>query len=90
MSEPKNPTEDRYKSGLYEIRIKGELGDKWADRFEGMTVTMDEECNTLLTGLVSDQAALHGFLKIIRDLGLTLISVGPVEHGQTYTSDAKS
>jgi hypothetical protein len=90
MSGPINPTEDRYKPGLYEIRIKGELSDKWADRFESMTITMDDEGNTLLTGPVSDQAALHGYLKIIRDLGLTLISVGPVEHGRADQSDVKS
>ena len=68
-------------SGLYEIRIKGHLDERWADRFEGLTIKLEENGNTLLTGPVVDQAALHGLLKSIRDLGMILVSVGLIEPG---------
>lgn len=64
---------------VYQIRILGHLGDQWTDRFEGLTITRIEDGSTLLTGPVIDQAALFGLLKKVRDLGLTLISVDPVE-----------
>ena len=64
---------------VYQIRIKGQLDPEWTDWFEGLTVTLEEDGNTLLTGSVIDQAALHGLLKKLRDLGLPLISVSPVE-----------
>ena len=60
---------------LYEIRIKGHLDGRWAEWFEGLTIILEDNGNTLLTGPVSDQAALHGLLKKVRDLGLTLVSV---------------
>ena len=66
----------------YEIRLKGQLDDRWADWFEGLTVTLNEDGDTLLTGVVIDQAALHGLLKKVRDLGMPLVSVGPLEPGQ--------
>jgi hypothetical protein len=59
----------------YQIRIKGHLGPQWADWFEGLTTTLEENGDTLLTGPVVDQAALHGLLKKVRDLGIPLISV---------------
>ena len=74
----------------YEIRLKGHLDDKWSEWFEGLTITLEEDGNTLLTGPVVDQAALHGLLKKVRDLGLPLVSVSPVEHGQTDVSNIKS
>ncbi len=64
----------------YEIRLKGHLDDRWADWFEGLTITLEENGDTLLTGPVVDQAALHGLLKKVRDLGMPLVSVSPVEH----------
>jgi hypothetical protein len=64
---------------IYEIRIKGHLGRQWADWFEGLTITLEEDGNTLLTGLVVDQAALHGLLKKVRDLGMPLLSVNRVD-----------
>jgi hypothetical protein len=79
MSETHTPTQDRYEPGSYEIRIKGHLDDRWAAEFEGMTITLEEDGDTLLTGPVIDQAALHGVLKKVRDLGLPLVSVCPVE-----------
>ncbi|TFH31597.1 MAG: hypothetical protein E4G99_13775, partial [Anaerolineales bacterium] len=69
MSEKHPSTKDHSESGIYEIRIKGKLDDKWASRFEGLTITLEEDGNTLLTGTVIDQAALHGLLKKVRDLG---------------------
>ena len=66
----------------HQIRIKGHLGQQWADWFEGLTVTLEENGDTLLTGPVVDQAALHGLLKRVRDLGMPLISVNRVESGR--------
>ena len=73
----------------YEIRIKGHLDSQWTDWFEGLTITLEEDGNTLLTGPVIDQAALQGLLKKVRDLGMPLVSVSPVEHGQADRSDVK-
>ena len=64
-------------SRLYEIRLKGHLDDRWSDWFGGLTITLEEDGDTLLTGPVVDQAALHGLLKKARDLGLPLVSVNP-------------
>ena len=66
---------------VYQIRIKGHLGQQWMDWFEGLTITLEEDGDTLLTGPVVDQAALHGLLKKVRDLGMPLVSVNPLEHG---------
>jgi hypothetical protein len=74
---------------VYQIRIKGHLGRQWTDWFEGLTITLEEDGNTLLTGPVIDQAALHGLLKKVRDLGMPLVSVSPVESGQADTPDVK-
>ena len=60
---------------IYEIRIKGHLSDRWADWFEGLTFTHESDGTTALCGPLTDQAALHGLLNGIRDLGLPLISV---------------
>jgi hypothetical protein len=67
---------------VYQIRIKGQLGPQWTDWFEGLIITQEEDGNTLLTGPVIDQAALHGILKRVRDLGMPLLSVNSVESGQ--------
>jgi hypothetical protein len=63
---------------IYEIRVAGHLSPQWADWFEGLTITLEEDGNTLLAGPVADQAALHGLLKKVRDLGLSLLSVNRV------------
>ncbi len=75
MSETYASTEDYHEPGLYEIRLKGHLDDRWADWFGGLTITLEENGDTLLIGSVVDQAALHGLLKKVRDLGLPLLSV---------------
>ena len=64
--------------GRYEIRLKGHLGSRWAARFDGMTLTTRTDGTTLIEGPV-DQAALHGLLRALRDLGLPLLSVTRVE-----------
>jgi hypothetical protein len=59
----------------YEIRLKGHLDERWIEWFEGLAITLEEDGNTLLTGVVIDQAALHGLLKKVRDLGMPLLSI---------------
>ena len=80
MSNNPNPTTER--PMVYEVRIKGHLGHQWQDWFGGLTITLDDNGETLFTGPVVDQAALHGLLKKVRDLGLPLVSVIPVTQGQ--------
>ncbi len=63
---------------IYQIRVKGHLGDCWADWFEGLTVSQEEDGTTVLTGPIADQAALHGLLIKLRNLCLPLISVNRV------------
>ncbi|MEQ8671861.1 MAG: hypothetical protein RLP44_05305 [Aggregatilineales bacterium] len=79
MTIPPPSNEQHHEPGHYEIRIKGHLDKKWADWFEGLTITLEDNGETLLSGTVVDQAALHGLLKKIRDLGLLLISVNRSE-----------
>lgn len=67
---------------VYQIRVRSHLGAQWTDRFEGMTITLQDNGDTLLTGPVMDQAALHGLLRKVRDLGLPLLSVNWVPTGQ--------
>jgi hypothetical protein len=90
MSEPHSLTESLGGCGFYEFRIKGHLDDRWVDRFEGLTITLEENGDTVLTGPVVDQAALHGLLKKVRDLGMSLVSVNPLEPGQADGSDVNS
>lgn len=69
---------DSSQPAVYQIRLEGQLGPEWADWFGGMSLTPAENGETLLTGPVVDQAALHGLLKKVRDLGMPLISVNPL------------
>ena len=75
-------TEGQYEPGWYEIRLKGHLDDKWADWFDGLTITREDNGETRLTGPVVDQAALHGVLRKVRDLGMPLLSVTHVRPSQ--------
>ena len=68
-------------SGRYEIRVKGHLDTRWAAWFDGLTLTHSSDGTTIIDGPVADQAALHGLLQKIRDLGLPLISVNHVAPG---------
>ena len=79
MSNKINTNSDRSQVMIYQIRIKGHLGQQWVDWFEGLAITLEDNDNTLLTGPVVDQAALHGLLKKVRDLGLPLLSVERIE-----------
>jgi hypothetical protein len=79
MSETQAPTGKWNEAGRYEIRLKGHLDTRWTAWFEGLTLTHDSEGTTIVRGPVADQAALHGLLQKIRDLGLPLISVIHVE-----------
>ncbi|PKN97331.1 MAG: hypothetical protein CVU42_16470 [Chloroflexi bacterium HGW-Chloroflexi-4] len=90
MSENHTSPQDHHEPGVYEIRIKGHLDNKWTDWFEGLTITLEDNGDTLLTGPVVDQAALHGLLKKVRNLGMPLVSVSPVEHGEANQSNFKS
>jgi hypothetical protein len=90
MSETHASSQDHYEPGIYKFRIKGHLDDKWAAEFEGLTISLDDNGDTLLTGPVVDQAALHGVLKKVRDLGLPLVSVCPAEPGPPDVSNVKS
>ena len=89
MSETHASTEHHYEPGIYEIRLKGHLADRWAAWFGGLTITLEENGDTLLTGPVVDQAALHGLLRKVRDLGMILVSVNRVGPNQADASDAK-
>jgi hypothetical protein len=75
MSETFGSKEEYDTPALYEIRVKGHLDDRWADRFEGLILSRENSGDTLLTGPVVDQAALHGLLRAVRDLGMPLLSV---------------
>jgi hypothetical protein len=84
MSNKLIPKSDPGQPVIYEIRIKGHLGRQWTDWFGGLTITLEEGGDTLLTGPVVDQAALHGLLKKVRDLGLPLVSVIQVQFNETH------
>ncbi len=73
---------------IYQIRIKGHLRREWADWFGGLSITLEDNGDTLLTGPVVDQAALHGLLKKVRDLGMPLVSVNSVRPGQADAMNA--
>ena len=82
MSNKLIPKSDPGQPVIYDIRIKGHLGRQWTDWFGEMTFTLEDNGDTLMTGPVVDQAALHGLLKKVRDLGMPLISVTGVEPDQ--------
>ncbi len=89
MKNNRNSKTDSSQIPIYQIRVEGHLGQQWMDWFDGLTITLEESGNTLLTGPVVDQAALHGLLKKVRDLGLPLVSVCPIQPGHTDQSDIK-
>lgn len=88
MPEPQTNTQRQAQAELYEIRLKGHLDRRWADWFAGMTITLEANGDTLLTGPIIDQAALHGLLKKVRDSGIPLRSLICLEQDQA--KDAKS
>jgi hypothetical protein len=90
--------EDRAEAGRYEIRLTGRLDARWAAWFDGLTVSHESDGTTVISGPIADQAALHGLLQRVRDLGLPLVSVTRDETdppttlgtGQADAADAKS
>jgi hypothetical protein len=89
MSEIHPSSKDDYQLGHYQIRIKGHLDEQWADWFGGLTITLEEDGDTLLTGPVIDQAALFGLLRKVSDLGMPLLSVNPVKPDEADPPDVK-
>jgi hypothetical protein len=75
MAEALNRTADTSQPTIYQIRVQGHPGSQWKDWFGGLTVTLEDNGETLLTGPVVDQAALHGLLRKVRNLGVPLVSV---------------
>jgi hypothetical protein len=84
MSNDADPTTEPGQPPVYQIKLKGHLGSQWADWFEGLAVTLAEDGETLLTGPVADQAALHGLLRKVRDLGMPLVSVNQVSANASH------
>ena len=82
MANEHGPEQEADQVMVYQIRIKDHLSREWTDWFEGLTITLEDNGDTLLTGPVMDQAALYGLLKKVRDLGMALVSVNPMESGK--------
>jgi len=89
MSETHATSEGHHAPGHYEIRLKGHLDIRWADWFDGLTIILEDNGETRLTGPVADQAALHGLLRKVRDLGLPLIAVMHVEFEPTPKTEVR-
>ncbi len=87
MSNERNLKTDPDQPVVYQIRIKGHLDPRWTEWFGGLTITLEDNGDTLLTGPVVDQAALHGLLRKVRDLGMPLISVTSDEPGHVDAPD---
>jgi hypothetical protein len=87
MSNKRNPRTEPDQPAIYEIRIAGHLSRLWTDWFDGLAISLEDNGQTLLTGPVVDQAALHGLLKKVRDLGMPLLSVNCVEPRQADAPD---
>jgi hypothetical protein len=82
MSERRTSTGDRPGAGRYEIRLTGHLEARWAAWFDGLTISHESDGTTVISGPIADQAALHGLLQRVRDLGVSLVSVTQVEPDQ--------
>jgi hypothetical protein len=85
MSDEQTFDEKHSQYPYYEIRLKGHLDDWWAEWFEDLSITLEDNGDTLLSGPVIDQAALHGLLKKVRDVGLQLVSVNRVQFNETQS-----
>ena len=89
MSNELNSGSEKAQPLVYQIRIKGHLGRQWTDWFGGLTITLEDNGEMLLTGPVVDQAALHGVLRKVRDLSMPLLSVSRVKPGKAEAPDVK-
>lgn len=83
MTDKPNDASDQ--SNIYQIKVKGHLDSQWSDWFDNLTVTTNEDGTTYLTGLVVDDAVLHGLLKKVRDSGMRLLAVNRIESDQAET-----
>src|SRR5213080_4352557 len=81
--------EEYHEPGWYEIRLKGHLDTRWAERFEGLSFTHRSDGTTILAGPVVDQAALYGLLRKVRDLGLPLLSVIHIGPAHAHVQDVQ-
>jgi hypothetical protein len=90
MSNNSKQKTDSSQPTIYQIRIEGHLDGQWTDWFYGLTVALEENGDTLLTGPIADQAALFGLLKKVRDLGMPLVSVNRIEPCKTEMSSESS
>jgi hypothetical protein len=85
MADRPTPTPHPDEAGRYEIRLTGHLDAHWATWFDGLIVSHGSDGSTVISGPIADQAALHGVLQRVRDLGLPLVSVTRIEHDQPET-----
>ena len=83
MAERRSKRTDPAWPAVYQIRIEGQLGRAWTGWFAGLSIALEGSGDTLLTGTVIDQAALHALLRKVRDLGVPLVSVNRLETGLT-------
>lgn len=90
MTDQRTPTPDRPEAGRYEIRLTGRLDAHWAAWFDGLTVSDETDGTTVISGAIADQAALHGVLQRVRDLGLPLVSVIRVEPDEPATTGTEA
>ena len=86
MASERTPSPDPDQPMICRIRIEGYLDPHWSRWFEGLAITLEDNGETLLTGPLVDQAALHGLIRRVRDLGIPLLSVVCVKAGQAETS----
>jgi len=90
MTNRGTPTPDRPEAGRYEIRLAGHLDAHWAAWFDGLTVSQEIDGTTVISGPIADQAALHGVLQRVRDLGLPLVSVVRIEPIESQTTEMEA
>jgi hypothetical protein len=90
MTDQRTPTPDRPEAGRYEIRLTGRLDAHWAAWFDGLAVDHERDGTTVISGPIADQAALHGVLQRVRDLGLPLLSVTRVETTPATTTGSEA
>lgn len=90
MSNPLDPTTDAAQPRVYRVRIEGHLGPRWADGFGEMSISAERNGETLLTGPIIDQAALHGVIRRIRDLGLPLLSIMCIDSARDHGPDVRA